>query len=146
MGKKSQKEHASPTQGNDRDQMSSRRRIRRRTVNTYYSDYLPTPKTRPTEKLPISSNFLHNQDGRGTHANISGGGVGANADNVSGAKKFLEFLASDEAQSIFPTESAEYPAVPSIEWSPMQKAGANLRRTTPLYHGSASSMRKDTLL
>src|SRR5213075_2273101 len=39
-----------------------------------------------------------NQDGRGTHINISGGAVAKSSKNRDNAIKFLEYLASDEAQ------------------------------------------------
>lgn len=53
-----------------------------------------------------------NQDDRGTHVNISGAAVAANAPNADNALKFLEFLASDSAQQFFAGINYEYPAVP----------------------------------
>lgn len=38
--------------------------------------------------------FFPNQDGRGTHVNISGAGVTRVADNVRGAVRLIEFLLS----------------------------------------------------
>jgi iron(III) transport system substrate-binding protein len=52
------------------------------------------------------------QDGRGTHINISGAAVAAHAPNRENAVKFLEYLASDEAQEFFAAINYEYPAVP----------------------------------
>ena len=60
-----------------------------------------------------------NQDGRGTHVNISGGGVAANAPNPEAAKLFLEYLASDSAQAYFAEGNSEYPVVEGVaapEW------------------------------
>ncbi|MFN3858588.1 MAG: extracellular solute-binding protein [Caulobacter sp.] len=51
------------------------------------------------------------QDGLGTLVNISGGGVAANAPNKANAILFLEFLATDEVQSLFASANNEYPAV-----------------------------------
>ena len=45
--------------------------------------------------------FFPNQDDRGTHINISGAGVAANAPNKDNALKLMEFLASDEAQALY---------------------------------------------
>ena len=55
-----------------------------------------------------------NQDGRGTHVNVCGGGVVKTAPNQENAVKFLEFLASDAAQRKFAEGNYEYPAVVDI--------------------------------
>lgn len=52
-------------------------------------------------------------DGKGPHVNVSGGGIAANAPNKANAVKFLEFLASPEAQQIVTKSNFEYPAVES---------------------------------
>lgn len=52
-------------------------------------------------------------DGKGPHVNVSGGGIAANAPNKDNAIKFLEFLASPEAQQIVTESNYEYPAVES---------------------------------
>lgn len=49
-------------------------------------------------------------DGKGPHVNISGGGVALNAPNKDNAIKFLEFLATPEAQQIVTDLNYEYPA------------------------------------
>lgn len=56
-----------------------------------------------------------NQDGVGTHVNISGGGVVATAPNKENAVKFLEYLASDAAQNYFAAGNDEYPVVEGTE-------------------------------
>lgn len=58
-----------------------------------------------------------NQADRGTHVNISGAGVVANAPNRENAIKFLEYLASDEAQEYFSAGNDEYPVVEGVELS-----------------------------
>lgn len=50
-------------------------------------------------------------DGQGSHVNISGGGLAAHAPNRENAVKFLEFLASPEAQAIVTQSNFEFPAV-----------------------------------
>lgn len=52
-----------------------------------------------------------NQSSWGTHMNISGGGVLRNAPNKEAALKFLEYLASDEAQAYFANGNNEWPVV-----------------------------------
>lgn len=56
-----------------------------------------------------------NQGNRGTHMNISGGGVLRHAPHREAAVRFLEFLASDEAQAIFANGNNEWPTVPSVK-------------------------------
>ncbi len=51
------------------------------------------------------------QDGRGAHMNLSGGGVAATAPNRENAIKFLEYLVSDQAQQYFSAGNDEYPVV-----------------------------------
>lgn len=52
-----------------------------------------------------------NQDNRGAHINISGAGVARYAPNKANAIKFLEYLASPEAQEYFANGNNEYPVV-----------------------------------
>jgi len=59
-----------------------------------------------------------NQSSIGAHMNISGGGVAANAPNRENAVKFLEYLASDQAQQYFSAGNDEYPAVPGVSLAP----------------------------
>ena len=55
-----------------------------------------------------------NQDSSGAHANISGAGVVKTAPNKANAIKFLEYLASDQAQEYFSAGNDEYPAVMGV--------------------------------
>ena len=97
-------------------------------VNTYYVGLLknsPDPKDREVaDKVKL---FFPNQEGRGTHVNVSGAGVVKHSDQVEGAVKLLEFLASDEAQKVFPHATYEYPVVPGIEWSELQKSWGDFK-------------------
>ncbi|MEM9399426.1 MAG: Fe(3+) ABC transporter substrate-binding protein [Verrucomicrobiota bacterium] len=121
---------ARPPQGSDRDQM---RAVAAglgdiAVVNTYYVGLLANSSEEKDRKVAESIGlFFPNQDGRGTHINISGGGIVKNSDNVEGAKKFLEFLVSDVAQKSFPNGSYEYAVVPDIELSGIQKSWGNFK-------------------
>jgi iron(III) transport system substrate-binding protein len=64
------------------------------------------------DKLAI---VLPNQSSWGTHVNISGAGVLKNAPHRDNAVKFLEYLASDEAQRYFADGNNEWPAVKSVK-------------------------------
>jgi iron(III) transport system substrate-binding protein len=55
-----------------------------------------------------------NQDGRGTHVNVSGAGVLKHAKNPENAIKFLEYLTSESAQRYFADGNNEYPVVEGV--------------------------------
>jgi iron(III) transport system substrate-binding protein len=63
--------------------------------------------------------FWANQATTGTHVNVSGAGITAHAKNRANAVKFLEFLASPEAQQMFADLSFEYPANPQAAINPI---------------------------
>ena len=64
------------------------------------------------EKIGI---VFPNQGSWGTHVNISGAGVLKNAPNRQAAIKFLEYLASDEAQRYFADGNNEWPVVATVK-------------------------------
>ena len=55
-----------------------------------------------------------NQSDSGAHVNVAAAGVVATAPNPDNAVRFLEYLASDEAQAYFANQNNEYPAVAGI--------------------------------
>ncbi|WP_170422050.1 Fe(3+) ABC transporter substrate-binding protein [Ruegeria arenilitoris] len=55
------------------------------------------------------------QDAEGAHMNLSGAGVAAHAPNKDNAVKFLEYLASDQAQVYFSNGNDEFPAVQGVD-------------------------------
>ena len=59
--------------------------------------------------------FFPNQDGRGTHMNISGGGVLKYAPNKANAIKLLEFLLTKEAQEHIVNNTYEYPMIDGVK-------------------------------
>lgn len=59
-----------------------------------------------------------NQDGRGTHVNVSGGGVTRFADDPDLAQRLLEWLATD-GQNVFADSNHEYPVNPTVEPEPL---------------------------
>ncbi len=74
----------------------------------------------------ISWIFPDMPDGQGSHVNLSGGGIAANAPNRDNAVAFLEYLASDSAQEYFANGNDEYPAVAGV---PLSDAVASLGQT-----------------
>lgn len=83
-------------------------------TNTYYYVRL-LRSNKPEDKALISKvGFIWpNQKTTGAHMNISGGGVAKNAPHREAAVKFLEYLASDEAQGYFANGNNEWPVVKS---------------------------------
>ena len=85
----------------------------------YYARALRTGDSRMTEEDLANIGWVFpNQNDIGAHMNISGGGVAANAPNKENAVKFLEYLASEQAQKYFSAGNDEYPAVPGVGLSP----------------------------
>ncbi|NJK39116.1 MAG: Fe(3+) ABC transporter substrate-binding protein [Oscillatoriales cyanobacterium RM2_1_1] len=84
-------------------------------VNSYYLARLAA-SSKPEDKAVAQKvgMFFPNQRSRGTHINISGGGVVKTAPNKAGAIQFLEYLASPEAQKIFALGNNEYPVVAGV--------------------------------
>lgn len=66
--------------------------------------------------------FWPNQDGRGTHMNISGAGILKAAKHKAEAIKLLEFLVSDHAQQWYADMNHEYSINPAIESSTVLKS------------------------
>lgn len=105
-------------------------------ANTYYYGRL----MQKSPQLPLGL-FWADQEGKGTHVNISGAGVTAHAKNSAGAIKFLEWLSSNKAQNLFADINLEFPANPTVKpaasvaaWGDFQQnvinvANAGLRQT-----------------
>jgi iron(III) transport system substrate-binding protein len=74
-------------------------------VNTYYFGRLE--RERPDLPLKL---FWADQGSAGVHVNVSGAGIAAHAPHRAQAQKFLEWLATPEAQSLFASLNLEYPA------------------------------------
>ena len=55
-----------------------------------------------------------NQDGRGNHVNISGGGMARHSPNPDAARRFLEFLTMPTAQQLYGEVNFEYPVNPDV--------------------------------
>ena len=60
-----------------------------------------------------------NQDDRGTHVNVGGAGLVANAQNPENGIRFLEFLASDQAQEVLAERNYEFPVVEGVKKNPV---------------------------
>ncbi len=101
--------------------------------NTYYWGRLKASSNPDDNAVAAATAFIFpNQQDRGTHTNISGAGVLANAPNRDNAIAFLEYLVSDEAQQILADGNNEYPVVdgvqitgPMAEFTDFKSSGVN---------------------
>tara|TARA_B100000073_G_scaffold137955_2_gene113284 strand:+ start:106 stop:1059 length:954 start_codon:yes stop_codon:yes gene_type:complete len=79
-------------------------------INTYYLGLLANSKDKAdrevAKKLKV---FFPNQNGRGTHINVSGAAVTASSKNKKEAIRFLEFLTEKDSQKTFSESNYEYP-------------------------------------
>lgn len=86
-------------------------------VNTYYLARLQHSDNPDDVRVgeAIGVVFPNQAEGdRGTHVNVSGIGVTANAPHPQNAVRLIEFLVSDAAQRDFAQGSFEYPVKPSV--------------------------------
>ena len=85
----------------------------------YYGKMLTAEETEQQEWASAIRLIFPNQQDRGAHINISGGGVAKYAPNKENAVKLLEFLVSEDAQQLYGEVNYEYPVVESV---PMAEA------------------------
>lgn len=105
---------ARPPQGNDTSNVSAvaTGECGVTISNTYYlGRWLASDDERTQELMNSLQVVFPNQADRGTHVNISGAGVTRFAPNQENAIRFLEYLTSDFAQTLFAEGNNEYPVV-----------------------------------
>lgn len=117
--------------GNDRDQVvavaSGEGDVA--IVNTYYIGImLNDPNEQVKEAASKVGIFFPNQDGRGTHINISGAGVTKHAPNKENAVKLIEFLSNEESQAVLSGINYEYPVNEQVEWSDLLKEWGEFKK------------------
>ncbi|WP_284415022.1 extracellular solute-binding protein [Acidovorax sp. SUPP2539] len=85
-------------------------------TNSYYLARIMRSE-KPEDKAIASkvSVVFPNQQSWGTHMNIAGGAVARNTKNQANAVKFLEYLASPEAQNYFANGNNEWPAAKGVD-------------------------------
>jgi iron(III) transport system substrate-binding protein len=86
--------------------------------NTYYIARL-IRSTKPEDKAVMErvAVVFPNQNSWGTHVNIAGGAVARHAKNPANAIKFMEYLASPEAQNYFANGNNEWPVARGVKVS-----------------------------
>jgi iron(III) transport system substrate-binding protein len=93
-------------------------------VNTYYFGRLE----REQPGLPLKL-FWADQGSAGVHVNVSGAGITSYAPHRDAAQKFLEWLATDAAQSLFASLNLEYPANGSVKADPTVMAWGEFKQS-----------------
>ncbi|MBP6761774.1 MAG: Fe(3+) ABC transporter substrate-binding protein, partial [Thauera sp.] len=85
-------------------------------ANSYYLARLMN-STKPDDQAVVDKIKVvwPNQHSWGTHINVSGAGMLKSAPHKEAAVKFLEYLASDEAQAYFANGNNEWPVVASVK-------------------------------
>lgn len=96
--------------------------------NTYYMGLMQNNTTEPEQKdwAKASRILFPSSPDMGTHVNISGMLLTKTAPDKGDALKLMEFLASDEAQSLYANANYEYPVNPEVKpsatvasWGPL---------------------------
>ena len=79
-------------------------------INTYYLGLLANSSDKADREVAEKLNiFFPNQNGRGTHINVSGVAVTKSSKNKKEAIRFIEFLTGEDNQRIFSEANYEYP-------------------------------------
>ena len=110
---------ARPAKGNDRAQILAvaAGEADYAVANTYYIALMLSGQKGPEQQAAAKKvkPFFPNQMGRGTHMNISGGGILKHAPNKSNAIKLLEFLVTPDAQKHIVNNTFEYSIIEGVE-------------------------------
>ena len=85
-------------------------------TNSYYvARLMRSDKAEDKAVMDKVGVLFPNQSSWGTHVNIAGGGMAKNSKNPANAVKFLEYLASAEAQNYFANGNNEWPTVRGVQ-------------------------------
>lgn len=120
-------------QGNDRDQVKAMAAGigDLAIVNTYYMGLLLNSTNREEREVAAQAGiFFPNQNGRGTHVNISGIGITAHSPNPENAIKLVEYLLSGRVQEFLSEKNYEYPVSTNVEWPELLQEWGTFREDT----------------
>lgn len=115
---------ARPPRGGDTDQIraAAAGEGELAVTNTYYyANLMKSKKPEDMEVISKTTLVFPNQGNRGTHINLSAGGVAKHSPNKEAAIKFLEYLVSAPAQKYFAEGNNEYPVVAGVALSEQLK-------------------------
>lgn len=121
-------------QGNDRSQAKAiaQGECDIALINTYYYGLMQTNKAEPAQQKWAAATYIvfPDQNGRGTHVNVSGGGVTAASKHKANAVRLLEFLSGDAAQALYAEKNYEYPVKPGAKISSVVAAWGTFKADT----------------
>ncbi|MEO1407589.1 MAG: extracellular solute-binding protein, partial [Pseudomonadota bacterium] len=83
-------------------------------INHYYWVRMATSRSEDRRALAEATALAFPETGDGTHVNITGAGIAANAPNVEAAMAFLEFLVTQDGQELLVSETKEFPMVEGV--------------------------------
>ncbi|WP_340103688.1 Fe(3+) ABC transporter substrate-binding protein [Rhodohalobacter sp. 8-1] len=89
-------------------------------VNHYYLARLMESEDQEDQEVAnqVAMHFPSEENG-GSHVNISGAGIAANAPNEANATRFLEYLVTEEAQRLYAVANNEFPIIGGMELPPV---------------------------
>ena len=118
-------------QGNDRAQIKAiKEGICDLSIgNTYYMGLMKQDEEQRHWADAVAI-FFPDQDGHGTHVNISGAAVAKSAKNLETAVKFVEFLSGEESQQLYAERNLEYPVMAGIAWHPEVESWGRFKADT----------------
>lgn len=86
-------------------------------ANHYYLARLMQSDSEQDREVASKVNiYFPTSENGGTHVNISGAGIAANSPNIENANRFLEFLATEEAQVLFALGNNEFPVLEGLDF------------------------------
>lgn len=113
----------------------------------YFARLVASDKPADQEVVSKVGLFFPDQNGVGTHTNVSGAGIAVNAPHPDAALKFLVYLASPEAQAIFAEANNEFPVRDGIAPSSVVAGfGPFKRDTLPISELGANNTKAVMLL
>ena len=87
-------------------------------INNYYFGKMKFNRKKPAQQKWAAALRLvfPNQDGRGSHVNVSGAAVTRHARNRDNAIMLIEFLSGQFTQRMYASQNYEYPVNPRVSW------------------------------
>ena len=142
---------ARPPSGGDRDQIKAAAAgmCDIAVSNTYYYGAMlnhesDSSQVEAANKVAV---FWPNQEGRGTHINVSGAGISKYSKNRDNAIKLMKFLLSDESQQWYAAVNHEFPVIDSVaksktvaSWGNFKSDDLNLSRLGDLNAEAVKAM------
>ena len=100
-------------------------------ANTYYIGKMVNNKDESQrESVKKVKIFFPKFENGGTHINVSGAGVAKYAPNKENAVKFIEFMASKDAQELFAKGNYEYPVLAGVKSSDLVSSWGQFKDDT----------------